>query len=421
MAIQRGSLERGSCQRSTLRRAGEWLASLLIGALATSVGWCQATVRRDIVVTERAKEIHSRGFIFDGHNDLPWTMRTEAGSSFDKADIARPQPKFHTDIPRLRAGNVGAQFWSVYVPVEASKRGEALLQTIEQIDLVKTMVARYPDVFELARTADDVVRIQKAGKIASLMGVEGGHCIENSLENLRRLNQMGAGYLTLTHSDTLDWADSASDDAKSKGLSPFGEEVVRELNRLGMLVDLSHVSPDTMRHALRVSQAPVIFSHSSARSVADHVRNVPDDVLLAVKKNRGVVMVNFSSGFVHPESARRRAKMFDVLRELRAKHPDEEDFKKARKQWELANPIERGSAHDLVDHIEHIAKVAGVDCVGIGSDYDGIPMLPKQLEDVSTYPVITQELLNRGFAEADIHKIMSGNILRVMREAEKAR
>ncbi len=374
--------------------------------------------RAPVVVSERARQIHERGYVFDGHNDLPWTMRTEAGSSFDKADIAKPQPKFHTDIPRLRAGNVGAQFWSVYVPAETAKSGQALLQTLEQIELVKAMVARYPDVFELARTAADVERIRRSGKIASLIGVEGGHCIENSLENLRRLNRLGAGYLTLTHSDTLDWADSASDTPKHRGLTPFGEEVVRELNRLGMLVDLSHVSPETMRASLKVSQAPIIFSHSSARAVADHVRNVPDDVLRELPRNGGVVMVNFSSGFVHPESARRRAKMFDVLRELREKFPDEEGYKQARRKWELAHPIESGDVHDLVDHIQHIAKTAGIDHVGIGSDYDGITMVPKQLEDVSTYPVITQELLNRGYSEADIHKIMSGNILRVMRGAE---
>lgn len=376
--------------------------------------------RPPVVVTPEARAIHARSFVFDGHNDLPWTMRTEAGSSFDKADIAQPQPKFHTDIPRLRAGNVGAQFWSVYVPAETSKSGAALLQTLEQIELVKTMVARYPDVFELARTAEDVERIQKSGKIASLIGVEGGHCIENSLENLRRLHRLGAGYLTLTHSDTLDWADSASDKPKNQGLSEFGKEVVRELNRLGMFVDLSHVSPDTMRDALEISRAPVIFSHSSARGVADHVRNVPDDVLRLVKQNRGVVMVNFSSGFVHPESARRRARMFEVSRELREKFPNEEDYKAARRKWEAENPIERGDIHDLVDHIDHIVKIAGIDCVGIGSDYDGIPMTPKQLDDVSTYPVITQELLNRGYREADIHKILSGNVLRAMRESQKA-
>ncbi|MBI5760176.1 MAG: membrane dipeptidase [Planctomycetales bacterium] len=386
---------------------------ILIGA-----GSAQSAGRPPVMVTEAARKIHATGYVFDGHNDLPWTLRTEAGSSFDKADIAGSVPKFHTDIARLRQGNVGAQFWSVYVPVEAAKEGKAFQQTLEQIAIVQTMLKRYPDVFEKAVTADDVVRIRKAGKIASLIGVEGGHCIEDSLENLRRLNKLGAGYMTLTHSDTLAWADAATDEAKHGGLTPFGEEVVREMNRLGMLVDLSHVSAETMIDAIRVSKAPVIFSHSSARAVADHPRNVPDDVLRLVKQNGGVVMVNFYSGFVHPESAKRRANLFEVTRELRAKFPKETDYKTARKKWEAAHPIQPGSVHDVVDHIDHIVKIAGIEHVGIGSDYDGITMTPKQLDDVSTYPVITQELLNRGYTADQIHRVMSGNILRVMRQAE---
>ena len=381
---------------------------------------CRAADRPDVVVTDAARKVHAAGFVFDGHNDLPWTVRTEASSSFDVADLNQSLPKFHTDIARLRQGNVGAQYWSVYVPSEASKESKALLQTLEQIQLVNAMVKRYPDVFELARTADDVERIQKSGKIASLIGVEGGHCIEDSIENLRRLNKLGAGYMTLTHSDTLAWADSATDDAKHDGLTPFGEEVVREMNRLGMLIDLSHVSAATMKDALRVSTAPIIFSHSSARAVADHPRNVPDDVLRLVKQNGGVVMVNFFPGFIHPESARRRANMFQVSRELREKFPLEAEYKKARQEWEKAHPIQPGSVHDVCDHIEHIAKVAGVDHIGLGSDYDGIPIVPRQLEDVSTYPVITQELLNRGFTAAQIQQINSGNILRAMRGAEQA-
>jgi membrane dipeptidase len=378
-----------------------------------------AADRPDVVVTDAARVIHQSGFVFDGHNDLPWMVRTEAGSTFDQADLRTALgPKFHTDIARLRQGNVGAQFWSVYVPAETAKQGKALQQTIEQIELVKAMVKRYPDVFEMARTADDVVRIQKSGRIASLIGVEGGHCIEDSIENLRRLHQMGAGYMTLTHSDTLAWADAATDDAKHGGLTPFGEEVVREMNRLGMLIDLSHVSDDTMHDALRVTSAPVIFSHSSARAVASHPRNVPDDLLKLVKQNGGVVMVNFFPGFIHPESAQRRARMFQVSRELRAKYPNDDDYKQARKAWEQANPIQPGSVHDVCDHIDHIKKVAGIDCIGLGSDYDGIPLVPRQLEDVSTYPVITQELLNRGYSATEIHQIMSGNILRVMRAAE---
>jgi membrane dipeptidase len=379
----------------------------------------QSPSRPPVVLTEQGRQVHFASFVFDGHNDLPWEMRTKADSSFDKRDIRQPQPAMHTDIPRLKAGGVGAQFWSVYVPAETAKRGTALSDTLQQIALVRQMIERYPDVFEQARTAADVERIVRAGKIASLIGVEGGHCIENSLENLRRLHALGAGYMTLTHSDTLDWADAATDQPRNQGLSPFGEEVVREMNRLGMLVDLSHVSDETMRDALRVSRAPVIFSHSSARAIAAHPRNVPDDVLRLVRDNGGVVMVNFFSGFVVPRSAQIMAQMFDKLRELRAAYPDEAEFQRQRRRWEAANPYPAGTIHDVVDHIEHIARVAGVDHVGLGSDFDGITKVPQQLEDVSTYPRITQELLNRGWQPADIHKVLSGNILRVLRRAEE--
>lgn len=375
--------------------------------------------RPSVKLTDEGQKVHASTFVFDGHNDLPWELRTKAGSSFDKRDIAQPQKEMHTDIPRLRAGNVGAQFWSVYVPADTAKKGTALQQTLEQIALVQEMLRRYPDVFEQARTAADVERIQKSGKIASLIGVEGGHSIEDSIENLRRLHKLGAGYMTLTHSDTLAWADSATDTGKHQGLSPFGEEIVREMNKLGMLVDLSHVSDETMRDALAISKAPIIYSHSSARAIAKHPRNVPDDILALVKQNSGVVMVNFYPGFVVPKSAEIMAKMFDARRELRAKFPKEEDYERELKRWEAANPYPAGSIHDVVDHIEHIAKVAGVECVGIGSDFDGIPKVPKQLEDVSTYPLITQELLNRGWKADDIGKLMSGNILRVMRGAEQ--
>ncbi len=374
---------------------------------------------RPVTLTDEGRRVHAATFVFDGHNDLPWEMRTKAASSFDKRDIRQPQKEMHTDIPRLRQGNIGAQFWSVYVPADTAKKGTALQQTLEQIELVQEMLRRYPDVFEQARTAADIERIQKAGKIASLIGVEGGHSIEDSIENLRRLHKLGAGYMTLTHSDTLAWADSATDTGKSQGLSAFGEEIVREMNRLGMLVDLSHVSDETMKDAIRISRAPIIYSHSSARAIAKHPRNVPDDILKLVKENGGVVMVNFFPGFVVPKSAEIMAKMFDARRELRAKFPVEEDYQRELKRWEAANPYPAGSIHDVVDHIEHIAQVAGVDHVGIGSDFDGIPKVPVQLEDVSKYPLITQELLNRGWKEEDIAKLMSGNILRVMRRAEE--
>ena len=402
-----------------MNASSDWLRvlglTIVVGATASSF---VAAERTPVVVTDAARKVHATGFIFDGHNDLPWAVRSDFSSSFDKADISANIPKLHTDIPRLRQGNVGAQFWSVFVPAESTKDGTAFSKTVEQIELVRAMVKRYPDTFELARTVSDIERIRKSGKIASLIGVEGGHCIEDSIENLRRLHRLGAGYMTLTHSDTLAWADAATDEAKHEGLTPFGEDVIREMNALGMLVDLSHVSAETMRDALRVTSAPVIFSHSSAQFVADHPRNVPDDVLRLVKQNGGVVMVNFYSGFVHPESAKRRANMFQVSRDLRAEFPNEAEYKVARKKWEVEHPIERGSVHDVVDHIEHIVKIAGIDHVGIGSDYDGISMVPEQLEDVSTYPVITQELLNRGFTAEQIHQVMSGNILRVMRRAE---
>jgi len=373
--------------------------------------------RPPVTVGAEAQRVHGNTFVFDGHNDLPWKLRTAFGGLTGEVDLAAGVPAIHTDIPRLRQGNVGAQFWSVYVPTDLSRKGIALQTTIEQIDLVREMVRRHPDTFELACSADDVDRCRRAGRIASLIGVEGGHCIEGSLANLRRLHELGARYMTLTHTDTIDWADSATDKPRHGGLTPFGEDVVREMNRLGMLVDLSHVSPDTMRAALRVTTAPIIFSHSSARAVADHPRNVPDDVLRLTAVNGGVVMVTFYPGFVHPESARRRADMFEVTRRLKAEYPDEVAYKAARKRWEAEHPIDRGSVHDVVDHIDHVARTAGIDHVGIGSDFDGVSLMPRQLEDVAAYPAITQELLDRGYEPAQIDKIMNGNVLRVLREA----
>ncbi len=375
--------------------------------------------RKPVVLTDRARALHRQCLVIDGHNDLPWTMREKAASSFKQADIAQPQPRFHTDIPRLRQGNVGAQFWSAYVPSETRKERRAAHYTLEQIDLIHRMIKRYPETFELASTADDIERIHKAGKIASMIGVEGGHSMENSLSLLRVFYGLGVRYMTLTHSDSLDWADSATDTARNNGLSPFGEEVVRTMNELGMLVDISHVSPETMEDVLRVSQAPIIASHSSARAVADHVRNVPDEILVKVKQNGGVVMVNYFSGFVVPASARQMTEMFNVRRELKAQFPNETDFNREYNRWKSSHKMEPGTIHDVVDHIDHIVKVAGVEHVGIGSDFDGVSTLPAQLEDVSTYPLITQALLDRGYTDQQIKQIMGLNLLRVMREAEQ--
>jgi membrane dipeptidase len=386
---------------------------------SAALGQDSAKPRPPVVLTEAALAIHRQALLIDGHNDLPWELRTRADSGFEKFDVARPQPKLHTDIPRLRKGGLGGVFWSAYVPADTVRTGDSLQQTLEQIDLVHRMVRRYPQDFELAFTADDIERIHASGKVASLIGIEGGHSIQNSLGVLRQLYAMGARYMTLTHSDTLEWADSATDDPKHGGLAPFGEEVVREMNRLGMLVDISHVSPDTMRDALRVTRAPVIASHSSAYAIAQHPRNVPDDVLALVKENGGVVMVNFFSGFVVPESARRMVNMFQARRELRAKYAEDREYEKALAQWRRENPIEPGTIHTVVDHIDHIVKTAGIDHAGLGSDYDGITTTPTQLEDVSCFPLLTQELLNRGYKAADIHKIMGRNVLRVLRRAEE--
>ncbi len=366
----------------------------------------------------RADALHRDALVFDGHNDLPWAVREGGAPSFDEFDIALPRPGLHTDIPRLRAGNVGAQYWSVFVPAETEAAGTAAHQTLEQIDVVHRMVRRYPDVFELATTADDVERIQREGRIASMLGIEGGYSIEDSLALLRVYRDLGVRYMTLTHANTTSWADAATDAPQHGGLSPFGEEVVREMNRIGMLVDISHVSVETMKDALRVSRAPVIASHSNAFALAPHVRNVPDDVLELLKANRGVVMVNFFSGFVVPESARTAADMFDARRELRAQHPDDEAFQAAVARWSEEHPLVPGTVSDVVDHIDHIVRVAGIDCVGLGSDFDGVSVLPVGLEDVSCYPAITRELLERGYSEKDVRKVLGLNALRALREAE---
>ncbi|MCC7086714.1 MAG: dipeptidase [Pirellulales bacterium] len=383
-----------------------------------------ATPRPRVVVTPQALQIHREGLLIDGHNDLLYRLRQLGQSSFDTFDIAQRQQQTHTDIPRLREGGVGAQFWSVYVSNDTAYDGTALTSTLDQIELVKNMIEHYPNVFELALTADDIERIHQAGKIASMIGVEGGYSIENSLENLRRLYGLGARYMTLTHVDNLDWADSATDSPQHGGLTEFGEEVVREMNRLGMLVDLSHVSSDTMKDALRVATAPVIFSHSSARAMADHPRNVPNDVLKLLARNGGVAMVNFYSGFVVPAAAELRAERDAERRRLQSQFGEDPSAKQKiaqeLKRWGMQHPTPPGTIHDVVDHIDHMVEVAGIDHVGLGSDFDGVEKLPDQLPDVSAYPLITQALLNRGYSQEQIHKIMGQNLLRAMREAERA-
>jgi len=369
---------------------------------------------------ERARAINRASPLIDGHNDYPWAVREDV-PTLDLAaiDIRGAQPKTMTDIPRLRAGGVGGQFWSVYVP--PSLQGQAAIKAVlEQIDIVHRMVTRYPDTFEMARTADDVERIVKAGRIASLPGMEGGHAIDSSLGTLRMMRALGAAYMTLTHTDNVPWADAATDTPRLGGLSKFGEEVVLEMNRLGMLVDLSHVSPDTMTDALRVSRAPVIFSHSSARALCDHPRNVPDDVLVRVKANGGVVMVTFVPGFLSPEGGRRYPLQVEQRQRLRSAHPNDATAVEAGMQeWFKVHPDPVATISMVADHIDHIRQVAGIDHIGIGSDFDGIQSTPVGLEDVSKYPALTAELLGRGYSEDDLRKVLGQNMLRVMRETER--
>ena len=373
----------------------------------------------DAALLQRARALHKEVPLVDGHNDYPWAVREQAKGDTEKLDISTAQPAIHTDIARLKAGGVGGQFWSVYVPADLQGQS-AVTATLEQIDIVHRMMRKYPDTFELALTADDVERIFKKGKIASLIGMEGGHSIDNSLAALRMFHRLGARYMTITHSKNVQWADSATDTAKSGGLSPFGEEVVREMNWLGMLVDLSHVSPETMTDAIAVSEAPVIFSHSSARALNDVPRNVPDDVLRLLPKNGGVVMVTFVPGFLSPRVAAWGKLQGDEAARLEKQFPtDEAARKSAMDTWTKANPAPRATVTDAADHIDHIRKVAGIDNIGLGGDFDGITSVPEGLEDVSKYPTLTAELLRRGYKDDDIRKILGLNILRVMRASEK--
>lgn len=404
-------------------------ASVLALAWAGSAG--AQTV--DPKIAARVDKVLAKTPLIDGHNDLPGEIRGRAGGDVGKIDLrsdtsqlkgARPGSiGLMTDIPRLKKGRVGGQFWSVFISPQFD--GPIAVQmTMEQIDIVKGMATRYPDVFEMAYTADDVVRAHKAGKVASLIGIEGGHQINDSLPVLRQMYAAGARYMTLTHAINNRWADSATANPTHNGLTPFGKAVVAEMNRLGMLVDLSHVSEKTMKDALAATQAPVIFSHSGAKAVADHARNVPDDVLQMVKANRGVVMVNFATTYV--SEARNRWAADRSAEQARYNSPpfgglyigQPERAKAAMDAWDKANPGPPATLAQVADHVEHLAKVCGVDCVGIGSDFDGIGDTPVGLEGVDKFPDLLAELARRGWSDEDLGKLAGGNVLRALREAE---
>ncbi len=399
---------------------------LAFGYLPTGFA-AEETAKPTAAQMAEVKEILRESPLIDGHNDLPWQYR-KLGLDLNAIDLTSDTSKMKqplvTDIARLRAGGLGGQFWSVYIPPTMSG-SIAVEAVLEQIDVVHRMVARYPETFELALTAADVERIHKAGKVASLIGMEGGHSIDNSLAMLRTTYELGARYMTLTHTKNTDWADSANDEPKHHGLTPFGEDVVREMNRLGMMVDLSHVSPETMRAALKVSSAPVIFSHSSCRALCDDPRDVPDEEIKLLAANGGVMMITYLPQFV-TERARLHAMAKKDERERLGKiYPDApEKVEAAVDKWEtehsLAHPA---TLSDVADHIDHVRQVAGIDYVGIGGDFEGFSGPPEGLEDVSTYPALLAELLRRGYSREDIKKVAGANILRVMRgvEAESAK
>ncbi|OGO51850.1 MAG: membrane dipeptidase [Chloroflexi bacterium RBG_16_69_14] len=370
---------------------------------------------------ERARATLAEAPLIDGHNDLPIALREKVGLRISEIDLRRPVAGLHTDLPRLRVGCVGGQFWSVWVPADLPEE-RALPMALEQLDIVHRLAGAYPETLELATTAEEVERTFAAGRIASLIGLEGGSMIGSSLPILRMFHARGVRYMTLTHWRTTRWADAATDEPRHGGLTRFGIEVVREMNRLGMLVDLSHVAPSTMAAALDAAEAPVVYSHSGARAITDHPRNVPDDILRRIPANGGVVMAVFLSNFVSDAVNRHMQPGIALEQTYEREHPEAsaEEIRRLRHAWLAEHPGPDATLGQVADHIDHLCSVAGVEHVGIGSDFDGGETLPVGLEDVSCFPALIAELLRRGYTESDVRLIAGGNVLRVMREAEAA-
>src|SRR5918993_2775762 len=391
------------------------LVPLMLFLMATVP--CSASGQSDRAL-ERAKKLLRSTPLIDGHNDLPWEIRQRKDAPRDVLHYdLRKTTEGHTDLARLAQGHVGAQFWSIYIPGEIKDSGFAKVQ-LEQFDIARRVIGRYPDKLQLALTASDIERNFKRGRIGSLLGMEGGHAIENSLGALRAYYELGARYMTLTHNVTLDWADAALDTARHNGLTEFGREVVREMNRLGMLVDLSHVSPATMSDALDVTDSPVIFSHSAAKALTDHGRNVPDSILKRLPRNGGVVMVTFVPAFVSPEVAAWEAQAKEQTDAIKEAVSDTVEQKRRFDEWKATHPQPSATLKQVADHIEYVRKVAGSDHVGIGSDFDGIDYTPEGLEDVSKFPDLFAELIRRGWSDADLRKLAGQNLLRALRATE---
>jgi membrane dipeptidase len=406
--------------------SNSWLALLLV--VLTISQPILAQTEPDAATRLRVSKVLAQTPVIDGHNDLPWELHEKYGDKARETSLTgtagTPIIQQQTDIARMRAGHMGGQFWSVWIPVTVTGP-DAIKLTLEQIDLAHSFTERYPEVFEAANTASDIERIQKSGKIAALIGIEGGHQIGDSLGALRQFHSLGAEYMTLTHSSNNSMADSATDNPKHRGLSDFGRTVVREMNRIGMLVDLSHVSAETMRQAIELSTAPVIFSHSGARDITDHPRNVPDDVLQSLAKKDGVVMVNFYSAYVSNDFSRWKAdRAAEVARYnsppstgLYIGDPERADA--ALAAWDKAHPKPVPSFSSVADHMDHIVKVVGIDHVGIGSDFDGVGgETPSGLSSVADYPNLFAELARRGWSDEMLAKLAGRNILRVMRKSE---